>query len=447
MLHAPDGLRWLAGVFLLLSALLAASPGQACGADDLKPLFNGKDLTGWTRVNCAPGTFTVRDGMIVSTGIPTGVLRTDRQYENYIIELEWKHLVPKGNAGLFLHSDDVPVRGQPFTRGMEVQILDGRDSANYSSHGDVFAIHGATFVPDRPHPGGWMRCLPSEKRAKPAGEWNHYRVVSQDGVIKLSVNGKEVSGGTKCNPRKGYICLEAEGSECHFRNINLRELPSSNPPAAEIAQADRGFKSLYTGVDLSGWKQDPGHKDHWVPSDWVLKYDGQSTAEEKHLWSEKEYGDFVLIADWRQTAKPKKKQVPVVLATGENEKNADGTPKMVEIDDFGDSGIYLRGNDKSQVNIWSWPIGSGEVYGYRNDEKLSAEVRAGVTPKLRADQPPGQWNRFVITMKGDRLTVELNGKLVLENAQLPGVPLKGPIALQHHGDTIEFANLFIKELD
>ena len=115
--------------------------------------------------------------------------------------------------------------------------------------------------------------------------------------------------------------------------------------------------------------------------------------------------------------------------------------------DAGDSGIYLRGNDKSQVNIWCWPVGSGEVYGYRTDASQPAQVRAGVTPKLRADRPPGQWNRFVITMKGDRLTVVLNGKTVIEEAQLPGIPAKGPIALQHHGDPVQFANLYIRELD
>ena len=66
-----------------------------------------------------------------------------------------------------------------------------------------------------------MRCLPSEKRANPAGQWNHYRVTVNDGTIKLEVNGKEVSGGTKCKPRKGYICLESEGSECHFKNLRI----------------------------------------------------------------------------------------------------------------------------------------------------------------------------------------------------------------------------------
>ena len=413
--------------------------------DDLKPLFNGRDLAGRVRVNCAPNTFTVQDGIIVSTGVPTGVLRTDRQYENFIIELEWKHIVPKGNAGLFVHGTELPVVGQPFSKGIEVQILDGRNTESYTSHGDVFAIQGATMVPDRPHPNGSMRCLPSEHRCKPAGEWNHYRVECRDGAIKLSVNGKEVSGGTKCNPRKGYVCLESEGSESHFRNIKIKELPGSNPPPEETAPEALGFVSLYTGIDLSGWKHDSGHVNHWKPSDWRLVYDGQSEAEDKNLWTEKEYGDFVLMADWRLTGKPKKAQVPVVLASGEDVL-VDGKPKLQEIDDSGDSGIYLRGSSKSQVNIWCRPIGSGEVYGYRTDKNVSAEVRAGVTPKLKADNAPGRWNRFIITMRGDRLTVVLNEKTVIENAQLPGVAPRGPIALQHHGDTLEFANLYVREL-
>ena len=124
-----------------------------------------------------------------------------------------------------------------------------------------------------------------------------------------------------------------------------------------------------------------------------------------------------------------------------------GKQKEVEVDDAGDSGIFLRGSAKSQINIWCWPAGSGEVYGYRTDKSQPPEVRAGVTPKVKADKPLGQWNRFEITMKGDRLTVVLNGQTVIENAQLPGVSKRGKLALQHHGDPVEFANIYIKELD
>jgi hypothetical protein len=364
-------------------------------AEKWTPMFNGRDFSGWTNVNCAPSTWTVREDLIVSTGIPTGVLRTMRQYENFIIELEWKHLHKGGNAGLFIWGGPLTVCGQPFTKGIEVQVLDHGDrpleNAVATGHGDVFAIHGATMLPDRPHPKGWARCLPGELRAKPAGEWNHYRVECRDGRLSLAVNGKVVSGASNCIPRKGYICLESEGSECHFRNIRIQELPSSNPPASEIAELDQGFRSLYTGVDFSGWKYDPGHEGHWVVKDWILDYDGKSEAKDPNLSTEKEYGDFILIVDWRSTRKTTPQKLPVVLS-------------------------------------------------------LPPKVREAITSKIKSDKPPGQWNRLIITRKGDRLSVALNDKYVIENVGLPGAAARGPIALQHHEDGVQFANIYIKEL-
>src|SRR6185503_11136321 len=312
--------------------LVTSSLVSAAGAPSaFVSLFNGKDLSGWVNVNCAPNTFSVRDGIIVSTGVPTGVMRTDRQYENFELELEWRHMKAGGNAGCFVWADPITSSGVPFARAIEVQILDGRNSEVATSHGDLFAIHGATFKPDRPHPRGWMRCLPSEQRAKPAGEGNHYRILCSNGVVKLAVNGKEVSGGYESKPRKGYLCLESEGSECHFRNIRIKELPSTNPKPDEIAPLAEGFKSLYTGIDLSGWKQELGHQGHWQAKDWILEYDGKSEAPEKHLWSEKEYGDFTLICDWRWTEKGTKQMRPVILPTGEYATDEQGKQKEVEV--------------------------------------------------------------------------------------------------------------------
>jgi hypothetical protein len=417
--------------------------GQCAEGSNWVSLFNGRDLGGWVRVNCAPETFTVKDGMIYCTGRPAGMLRTDKQYENFVLELEWMHLQPRGNSGLFIWADALPAPGVPFPRSIEVQVMDGIETKDYTSQGDVFSIHGAAMKPDRPHPSGWERCLPSERRSKPAGQWNHYRVECKDGVLKLAVNGKIVSGGL-CNPRKGYICLESEGSPILFRNLRVKELPTSNPRPQEIATVASGFRPLYTGLDLRGWKEEPGHKNHWRPQDWILNYDGKSKAGD--LWSEKEYGDFELICDWRWTAKPTKVKRPIILPNGDYAKDAAGHVKEVEVLDAGDSGIYLRGSSKSQVNMWCWPIGSGEVYGYRTDANMPQAVRAGVTPRVNADQPIGRWNRFHIVMRGDRLTVDLNGKRVLEKAQLPGVAPRGRIALQHHNSPIQFANIYIREL-
>ena len=227
------------------------------------PLFNGENLDGWVIVNGAKSTWTVRDDMIVCSGKPVSVMRTEKMYENFVLELDWRHMVENGNAGLFVWSDPIPAIGVPFTRAIEVQIMDGKELDWYTTHGDIFSIWGATMTPDRPHPDGYERCLPSERRSKPAPEWNHYKVICIDGTIKLEVNGKEVSGGTNVTPCKGYICLEAEGTEAHFKNLRIKVLPPTSPKNNEVATADEGFTSLYSGVDFANWQTHGGNPSGW----------------------------------------------------------------------------------------------------------------------------------------------------------------------------------------
>src|SRR5438270_5453799 len=231
-------------------------------------LFNGRDLSGWVNVNCAPDTWAVRDGLIVTTGKPRGFLRTERTYENYVLELEWKHLVPKGNSGLFVHADALPQVGAPYPYAVEVQVMDG-------DHGSMFGIRGMTVTP-LTRPRGKNRAQPEEDRANPAGQWNHYRLTAQDGALELAVNGKVVTRLKDCSHVKGYVCLEAEGSEAHFRNLKLTELPSSNPPAERVARTADGFHSLFDGLSFTGWKFLDGHRGHWAARDGVIHYDGKA---------------------------------------------------------------------------------------------------------------------------------------------------------------------------
>jgi hypothetical protein len=233
--------------------------------------------------------------------------------------------------------------------------------------------------------------------------------------------------------------------------------------APQTNQAPKGFTSLFNGKDFTGWKVGSGDNGHWKVIDGVIDYDAKSEAkgEDKHLWSEKAYKDFILLIDWRLKTEQKgymNKGVKVILPDGTHKKDGAGKEMNIEIEDV-DSGIYLRGQDSAQVNMWMWPIGSGEVYGYRTKKNSSAAVKAGVTPKKKMDKPRGEWNSFEITMKGDRLWVKLNGEMVIENAQLPGIAKEGPIALQHHGtwndkkgvwtgppSMVQFKNIFIQEL-
>ncbi len=228
--------------------------------------------------------------------------------------------------------------------------------------------------------------------------------------------------------------------------------------AAAAADLPPGFTPLFNGRDFTGWKVPAGDNGHWKVVDGVIDYDAQSEArDDKNLWSAGEYGDFVLRLEWRIKETPyTNPNVPIIRVDGTHKKGADGKEITLAVPDS-DSGIYLRGSSRAQVNIWCWPIGSGEVYGYRMDDKLPAAVRAGVTPRANADRDIGQWNAFEITVKGDRLSVVLNGVTVLENAQLPGIPAKGAIALQHHGQKkdgvwtgppslVQFRNISIREL-
>ena len=192
-----------------------------------------------------------------------------------------------------------------------------------------------------------------------------------------------------------------------------------------------GFTSLFNGRNFTNWKIPQGDNGHWKIVNGVIDYDAESEAQDKNLWSEKEYRDFILYVDWRIKEVPwKNPNVPFILPSGLHKLDANGKEITMIVPDS-DSGILLRGEGKCQANIWNWPVGSGEVYGYRMDDKMPPEVRRGVTPRVHADKNIGEWNTFKITMKSNRMTVELNGIVVIENALLPDLPEKGRIGLQH----------------
>ena len=217
-----------------------------------------------------------------------------------------------------------------------------------------------------------------------------------------------------------------------------------------------GFLSLFNGINLDGWTVRDPKNDDWQVVEGVIDCDPHEGSGDRNLWTTRSCGDFELLVDWRIKESPYINwAAKVILPDGTYKRDESGKDVLIKVPNT-DSGVFLRGRHKSQVNIWCWPVGSGEVWGYRTDPTFSAEVRAGVTPKVRADRPIGQWNTFHIIMTGDRLTVRLNGQLVLDNAYLPGIPAQGPIALQHHGDRkdgewgasfLQFRRIFIKELN
>ena len=233
--------QWLAVVAAAV-LVLAGGAIRAADAPVFRDLFNSKDLTGWVNVNTAPDTWRVENGMLVCSGQPIGVMRTERQYENFVLHVEWMHTEPGGNSGMFLWSGPRANPGSPFPDGVEVQMLElewpelhkqnGVTPPLAYVHGELFGVGKVKTVPDNPR---GTRSMSIENRCKGKGEWNTYDVVAVDGVIKLSVNGKFVNGISRTSQKKGYICMESEGAKIYFRNVRIMELPPGVTTAEQSA--------------------------------------------------------------------------------------------------------------------------------------------------------------------------------------------------------------------
>ena len=234
--------------FALLGSLLvtATVTGQSTG--QFMDLFNGRDLAGWINVNTAEDTWKVRDNLLICSGHPIGVMRTVKQYENFVLHIEWMHMEAGGNSGVFAWSNAQPDPQTRLPNGVEIQMLE-LDWPNLNKvngvtppiayvHGELFGVGGVKTTPDNPR-GDRSKSI--ENRCKGKGEWNTYDVVAVDGVIKLSVNGKVVNGISHATQKKGYLCLESEGAEIHFRNIRIMELP---PGVTAVDQAAPELKSV-----------------------------------------------------------------------------------------------------------------------------------------------------------------------------------------------------------
>jgi hypothetical protein len=224
-------------LFLQLSSVAAQDSGISFGKSS--SLYKSMSMTGekeiplkWINVNTAPDTWHVEKDILVCSGQPIGVMRSEKQYENFILHLEWMHTEAGGNSGTFVWSNANPPEDTRLPDGVEVQMLeldwinlnkrDGVTPPVAYVHGELFGVGGVKTIPDNPR---GTRSKSVENRCKGKGEWNTYDVVCVDGVIKLSVNGKFVNGISGSSQRKGYICLESEGARILFRNISIIELP------------------------------------------------------------------------------------------------------------------------------------------------------------------------------------------------------------------------------
>lgn len=217
------------GVLVLACALLGACAAFfPTRAEDKKgetiALFNGKDLKGWTvfldpkaKEKAKPeDVFKVEEGIISCTGKPNGYLITEKDYGNYVLEVEWRWPEKAGNSGVFVH---VSGPDKIWPKGAEAQLYSG-------SAGDFWLVDGFKLEVDKERqdkktPRHFFRMKTDKPVENKVGEWNKYKITCKGDTIRLEINGQFVNEGKKAEAEKGKILLQSEGAPVQFRNVKL----------------------------------------------------------------------------------------------------------------------------------------------------------------------------------------------------------------------------------
>jgi len=428
-----------------MAPLPPAGPTLAMVAaiNDWATLFDGTTLKGWTGEG-----YEVKDGAITCT--PQGrFLHTEKEYADFVLELDFQ-LKPGSNNGIGIR---YPGTGDAAYEGMELQILDDRDPMYHKPGAELakYQYHGSVY--------GISPSLQSEKNLlKPTGEWNHQTIIVIGDHIKVILNGETITDAYlknmepidhKEHPGKarttGFITFCGHGDFVAYKNIRLKDFSPAPPlPGTPTNVAPPGFTALFNGKDFTGWKgllaapnDNPFKRAalppeelakaqalanevmtaHWKVEDGAFVFDGKGAS----LATAKPYGDFDLYVEWK------------IPATADSGLYLRGTPQ-VQIWDPGNPAQFKHGNQKGSGGMWN-------------------NKGPGKEPLVLADKPIGEWNTFHIRMVGERVTIHLNGQLIingdpLENYWAAGKPLPRAeqIELQNHGNNLWFRSIYLREL-
>lgn len=443
-----------AALSVLAASSFAQSPPKALppaaptlqmlqGIQDWQPLFDGKSLAGWIGEG-----YEVKDGAIVCT--PKGsFLKTEKQYADFVLELEFQ-LQAGSNNGIGIR---YPGTGDAAYEGMEIQVLDDRDPKYNSANSKIapYQHHGSVY--------GLAASLQAERNLlKPLGEWNKETILVIGDHIKVILNGETITDTYLTglvpldhkehpgqNRRTGHIAFCGHGDFVAYRNLRLKDYSPAAPlsgTAPNVAPA--GFTALFNGQDLSGWQglmaapndnpfkraalapdarataqaaANENMKAHWKVENGALVFDGKGAS----LVTAKPYGDFDFYVDWK------------IPATADSGIYLRGTPQ-VQIWDPSNPGQFSAGNQKGSGGMWN-------------------NKGPGKEPLVLADKPIGEWNTFHIRMVGERVSIHLNGKLIIDQSPLENywsrdlpLPRSEQIELQNHGNNLWFRSLYVREL-
>ncbi|MFT5131006.1 MAG: putative heme-binding domain-containing protein, partial [Rhodothermales bacterium] len=297
------------------SPVLAATAAIPKGDEPGWQVLTGEDFE---NVNCRPDTWRWERDHAYCTGSPTGVIRYREPLVNFELLCEWMHRKKAGNSGIFVWATPRSIarlaagHGR-LPHGIEVQVLDlgyaeyyiahhKKPADWFTSHGDVFPVGPIKMRPFPPVAPNGRRSFPSKETTKGINEWNHYYVRAVDGVVRLWVNGEEVSGGDGISPASGYLCLESEGSPIEFRNLRLRVLPSKEKADATFPKVEPvKALDLKGHVALGTWHYS-GHTREVSADGFVTLRNGESINWKRRCISKTADG-FVLEGNLKHTLK------------------------------------------------------------------------------------------------------------------------------------------------
>ena len=387
-------------VALVLVLMVLAAAGDALAAEEFTPLFDGKTLKGWSAL--PGGKWEVKDDVIVGTSVKSerrhGLLASDKEYTDFVVQFKFR--VVKGDSGFYFRSEKV--KGAVGVNGFQMEVDNSKEV------GGLYETGGRAWT-KRPDP----KLI--EKIYKP-GKWNQGSITAIGKNVTVRINGEITSQLKNDKGRlKGHFAMQLHGGmdmEVMFKDIEIREEKA----------ADDGFRPMFNGKDLTGWKTTGNWK---VLKDNVIALEPRPgergwTRYDAYLTTDRKYKDFIIDLEFK-------------FKKG------------------GNSGVFLRvGDPKSQVS-------SGfevQILDTHGKKKFGAHDCGGVistaAPSKMMVKPAGEWNRYIISVIGSQLKVNLNGEQIqdfdMSKTGLKNRPLSGYIGFQDEAKYLWYRNVRIKEL-
>jgi hypothetical protein len=428
-------------------------PGYVCEWDSPQGSSASGGGEGWQDLTIADfiavqplkGSLDWKDGVLACNGATqNNVVRSRREYENFEFIVQWRALDDMVNAGIFVWTPPEGLAnlapGKTPSAGVELQILapgfvtDYEQKNNtkadwFTAHGDVLAFGTTAMKPFTPASARGLRSLPKKQLCKPAGQWNEYHVRCENGEVRLSVNGEEVSGGSETNPARGHICLQLSSLPIEFRGMRVRELDGAS--SASVAPSGGDWIELFNGRDLTGWEE-IGTTGGWsVKGDEIIAA-GKAVSARQAGWlmTEREFADFELQLEFA-------------------------------IDEKTDSGVAFRcdrtqttGTSQAEIQV----VDQDYIASYKLPFALTGALSGLAADKPVAAMDHGKWHTMTISCVARDLKVSVDNVVTVDTnlddhvekarqAGRTGISrAAGPIGLQRLLGNVRYRNIRIRDL-